>query len=88
VRCTNGGCLRAALRKTPALIEEIPRKGRGDNYVDKHRLCPHPPHPARRETFFQHLGVLTHYMCFEARQQLMVFMLEGLKLSDSDGQPP
>jgi len=39
----------------------------------------------RRETFFQHLSVLTQYMCFEGWQQLMVFMLEGLKLSDPDG---
>jgi hypothetical protein len=39
----------------------------------------------RRDTFFQHLGVLTQYMCFEGWQQLMLFMLEGLKLSDPDG---
>jgi hypothetical protein len=38
----------------------------------------------RRETFFQHLSVLTQYMCFEGWQQLMLFMLEGLKLSDPD----
>lgn len=39
----------------------------------------------RRETFFQHLNVLTQYMCFEGWQQLMLFMLDGLKLSDPDG---
>jgi len=39
----------------------------------------------RRETFFQHIGVLTQYMCFEGWQQLMLFMLEGLKLADPDG---
>jgi hypothetical protein len=39
----------------------------------------------RRETFFQHLSVLTQYMCFEGWQQLMLFMLEGLKLSDPEG---
>ena len=39
----------------------------------------------RRDTFFQHLGVLTQYMCFEGWQQLMLFMLEGLKLADPDG---
>jgi len=39
----------------------------------------------RRDTFFQHLGVLTQYMCFEGWQQLMLFMLEGLKLTDPDG---
>jgi hypothetical protein len=39
----------------------------------------------RRETFFQHLSVLTQYMCFEGWQQLMLFMLQGLKLSDPDG---
>ena len=39
----------------------------------------------RRDTFFQHLSVLTQYMCFEGWQQLMLFMLEGLKLSDPDG---
>jgi hypothetical protein len=39
----------------------------------------------RRDTFFQHLGVLTQYMCFEGWQQLMRFMLEGLKLADPDG---
>jgi hypothetical protein len=38
----------------------------------------------RRETFFQHLGVLAQYMCFEGWQQLMLFMLEGLKLADPD----
>jgi hypothetical protein len=39
----------------------------------------------RRDTFFQHLGVLTQYMCFQGWQQLMLFMLEGLKLADPDG---
>jgi hypothetical protein len=39
----------------------------------------------RRDTFFQHVGVLTQYMCFEGWQQLMLFMLEGLKLADPDG---
>jgi hypothetical protein len=39
----------------------------------------------RRDTFFQHLGVLTQYMCFQGWQQLMLFMLEGLKLTDPDG---
>ena len=38
----------------------------------------------RRDTFFQHLGVLTQYMCFQGWQQLMLFMLEGLKLADPD----
>jgi len=36
----------------------------------------------RRDTFFQHLAVLTQYMCFDGWQQMMVFMLEGLKLAD------
>ena len=39
----------------------------------------------RRDTFFQHVGVLTQYICFEGWQQLMLFMLEGLKLADPDG---
>ena len=39
----------------------------------------------RRDSFFQHLGVLTQYMCFQGWQQLMLFMLEGLKLADPDG---
>jgi hypothetical protein len=39
----------------------------------------------RRDTFFQHVGVLTQYMCFQGWQQLMLFMLEGLKLADPDG---
>jgi hypothetical protein len=38
----------------------------------------------RRDTFFQHLGVLTQYMCFEGWQQLMVFMLTGLELADPE----
>ena len=39
----------------------------------------------RRDTFFEHLGVLTQYVCFQGWQQLMLFMLEGLKLADPDG---
>lgn len=39
----------------------------------------------RHDTFFQHLSVLTQYMWFEGWQQLMLFMLEGLKLADPDG---
>jgi hypothetical protein len=39
----------------------------------------------RRDTFFQHVGVLTQYMCFQGWQQLMLLMLEGLRLSDPDG---
>ncbi len=43
----------------------------------------------RRDTFFQHLSVLTQYLCFEGWQQLMLFMLEGLKLADpEEGGPP
>lgn len=42
----------------------------------------------RRDTFFQHLNVLTQYLCFEGWQQMMLFMLEGLKLSDpAPGSP-
>jgi hypothetical protein len=39
----------------------------------------------RRDTFFQHVAVLTQYMCFDGWQQMMLFMLEGLKLADPDG---
>jgi len=38
----------------------------------------------RRDTFFQHLSVLTQYVCFEGWQQMMLFMLEGLKLLDPE----
>ncbi len=40
----------------------------------------------RRDTFFQHLSVLTQYICFEGWQQMMLFMLEGLKLIDPESQ--
>jgi hypothetical protein len=40
----------------------------------------------RRDTFFQHLSVLTQYVCFEGWQQLMLFMLTGLKLADPEGE--
>jgi hypothetical protein len=40
----------------------------------------------RRDTFFQHLSVLTQYVCFEGWQQMMLFMLEGLKLIDPESQ--
>ena len=39
----------------------------------------------RCDTFFQHLRVLTRYMCFESWQQLMLFLLEGLKLNNRVG---
>lgn len=42
----------------------------------------------RRDTFFQHLSVLTQYMCFDGWQQMMLFMLTGLKLVDPEGEPP
>jgi len=40
----------------------------------------------RRDTFFQHLSVLTQYMCFDGWQQMMLFMLTGLKLADPEGE--
>jgi hypothetical protein len=42
----------------------------------------------RRDTFFQHVSVLTQYVCFEGWQQMMLFMLEGLKLADPEGGAP
>jgi hypothetical protein len=42
----------------------------------------------RRDTFFQHLSVLTQYMCFDGWQQMMVFMLTGLKLADPEEEQP
>jgi len=38
----------------------------------------------RRDTFFQHLSVLTQYVCFDGWQQMMLFMLTGLKLADPE----
>jgi hypothetical protein len=40
----------------------------------------------RRDTFFRHLSVLTQYTCFEGWQQLILFMLAGLKLVDPEGE--
>jgi hypothetical protein len=34
----------------------------------------------RRQTFFEHMRALTHYMVFESWQHLMDFMIQGLKL--------
>jgi len=42
----------------------------------------------RRDMFFQHLSVLTQYMCFDGWQQMMLFMLTGLKLADPEGEAP
>jgi hypothetical protein len=42
----------------------------------------------RRDTFFQHVSVLTQYICFEGWQQMMLFMLEGLKLADPERRAP
>jgi len=39
----------------------------------------------RRDTFFQHISMLTQYFCFESWQHLMLFMLTGLKLEDPYG---
>jgi hypothetical protein len=39
----------------------------------------------RRDTFFQHVATLTQYLCFDSWTGLMLFMLNGLQLSDPDG---
>jgi len=43
---------------------------------------------SRRDTFFQHISALTKYLCFESWQQMMLFMITGLKLQDPCASPP
>ena len=40
----------------------------------------------RRDTFFQHIGALTHYLCFASWQSLLDFMIRGIR--DGPGPPP
>jgi hypothetical protein len=39
----------------------------------------------RRDTFFQHLSVLTQYVCFDGWDHLLRSMMEGLHLADPGG---
>jgi hypothetical protein len=42
----------------------------------------------RRETFFQHISTLTHYLCFAGWESLLMFMIKALEEGPRPPPPP